>query len=243
MAEVGPDLTPACFFDHRTRPFAEVGADEVAVADIAQETDALAVPAVPRGEAEPGRDLAHLGLSHPAHREERPPELRGADPGEEIGLVLHRIGRPVELDAAGDLDPPRVVPRRHPLEAARKLRVHPVGEGPELDAGVAEEVGARGAAALELGEQVGDHSFAVGALQRDHRERGAAPVGHRTREAEILLPGAFPQVLQLVFEPYLEVEGFDLVARFHQTGESDGAVHASGGEDGDPHGRIMPRGR
>ncbi len=234
---VAPDLAPGHFVHHRARVLAEVGGDEVAVADAAEKADPLAVPTILRGQAEPGGDPADIRLLETAHREERALELGGADPREEIGLVLHRIRSPVELGPLGSADPKRVVPGGQPLEAAaRKLGVQPVGKGPELDPGVTEEIRTRGAAAFELVQQVGDHPLAVGPLQGEDGEGNAELSGDRADEAEILLPGAAAQMFQLVLEPDFQVESVDLMPRFDEAGEGDGAVHPPRGEQSDAHG-------
>ena len=234
---VGPDLGAGGFVHHRTRPHPEVGGDEVPVADVPQEADSLAVRSVPRRESEPGRELPDLGLGQLAHREQRAFELAEADAREEVGLILDRVGRPPEFAASFGLDPARVVPGRHPLEPPpRDLGVHPVGKGAELDAGVAEKIGTRGAAAFEFGEQIGNHPFPIGALERNHRERNPELVGYLPGVAEVLLPGALSEVIQFVLQPDLQIEGMHLVALLHQPGQGDGAVHPSGDENGDAHG-------
>ena len=122
-----PTSSPVASSHDRPRPLAEVGGDEVAVPDAPEEADALAVPAVLRREPEPGGEPPDLGLQKVPDRKQRAVELARADPGEEVGLVLHRVGGAVQLDAVRRLDPPRVVSGRHPLEAAAgDLGVHPV---------------------------------------------------------------------------------------------------------------------
>ena len=52
-----------------------------------------------------------------------------------------------------------------------------------------------------------------------------------------MLPGAVPQVGHFILQPDLEVPGGELVpALLGQESQGDGAVHASGYEDGDLHG-------
>ena len=219
---------------------AEVGSDEVAVANASEKADALAVPAVLGGQPEPGRELSNLGLVQVPHRKQRALELPNADPREEVRLVLDRVGSAVQFDPLIGLDPPRVVAGRHPFEAAaRDLGVHPVGEGPELDPRIAEEIGARRPASFEFLEQIGDDPLPVGALQRDHGEGNPELSGDGAGVAEVLLPRTLPEVFEFVLQPHLQVEGVHVVPLLDEPRERDGAVHTSRGENGDAHGDLV----
>ena len=67
-------------------------ADEVPVVDLAQEAHALAVGAVLGRQVKFRGECAHLVLVQVADGQAEPSELRLAQVGEEIGLVLDRVG-------------------------------------------------------------------------------------------------------------------------------------------------------
>ena len=75
-------------------PFAlsQVELDELAVVDLAEKTDALAVLAVAGRQLVLMRQAADLGLGQVTDREARPMQLRLCHVRQEIRLVLYRIG-------------------------------------------------------------------------------------------------------------------------------------------------------
>ena len=187
-------LLPACPLDDVAPGLSQVEADKIPVVDLAQEADALAVGAVFGRQVEFGGEGAHLVLVQVPDGQAEPSELRRAQVGEEIGLVLDPIGRaPKPITARGLLNA-GVVPRGDLLALAR----YPLIKGTELDALVAPDVRARGAPQAQLGQRILDDVRAVLALQRHDFEwnpelfAGGAGVG------QIRFPRAVAERNQLI---------------------------------------------
>jgi hypothetical protein len=217
-------------------PLAEVVPDELAVRDLPEKADALAVFAVLVRESELSRESADFGLPQLAERKESARHLLLAQPREEVSLVLHRVDPALEENAAGALLAPRVVPRRHALEVGVDL----VEERAELDVLVAEDVRARRPARFELGDGVAHHPIPVRALERSDFEGNVEPLRDLSREPQVLFPGTGSQVGELVLEPHLQVEGSDVVAFLAKKAQGDGAVHSPREQGGDLHGNLSP---
>ncbi len=221
--------------DDRPRPPTQVEFDELPVVDLAQEADPLAVRALARRQVEIAGQAAHLALGQVAHREEQAGELGLREMGEEVGLVLDRVGAAQQAAAAAGA----------PIDAGVVAGGDPAGgvpqmveEGAELDAPVAEDVRTRGAAAAQLGEDLLDDALVVLRLQRHDPQGHAGGLAGGADVAQVLLPGAVAgEGVDLVLEPDLQIEGGDLVLpRLLEQAQGDGAVDAAREEEGDPHG-------
>jgi hypothetical protein len=127
------------------------------------------------------------------------------------------------------------VARGDALEAGVDL----VEERAELDVLVAEDVGAGRAARLELGDGVADDAVPVRPLERADLERDIETAADLPREAEVLLPGAAPEMRELVLEPDLEVEGRHVMAFRPKKAQGDGAVDPAREQNRDLHGSIL----
>ncbi len=216
-AAVAAEDAPALALHDVARTLAEVGPNELRVADLAEKADALAVGPVPAGEAEAARGLAHLALAHRPDREERAAELGAAQVREEVGLVLHAIGRAPEDGAGRRLLDDRVVSGRHAVAGV----LQGLQERAELDALVAEDVRARRVAEAQLLDRVGDDPLVVFALHGHHVQRNARLLAHGARVAQVLLPRAASERGEIVLEPDLEIEG-------RQVGMPRGLEHVQG---------------
>ena len=146
---VPSELAAAPLLENGSLPFPEAAGDEFAVVDLAEEADPLAVLAVLGRQSETGGQFADLLFLEVADREEQSLQLPLAEVRKEVGLVLDRVGgaqqnRPAVLPAEA-----RVMPGGDGVAIS-----HPLEEGPELDALVAEDVRARCAPGPELAEGV-----------------------------------------------------------------------------------------
>lgn len=163
-----------------------LGSDRLAKVDLAQEADALAVGAVLGRQVKFRGEGAHLVLVQVPDGQAEPSELRRAQAGEEIGLVLDPIGRAPQPIPAGRLLDAGVVPGGNLLALAS----HPLIKGAELDALVAPDVRARGTPQAQLGQRILDDVRTVLALQRHDFERDPELVAGGAGVGQVRFPRA-----------------------------------------------------
>jgi len=187
----------------RARLSRQEAPDELAEGTFADETDAGRVTLVEYRQSALAGDAAHLGLAQLPHRKLGAGEGGGTDLVQEVTLVLVPIETAQQAWAGSGT---RVM--------AGGIAVGPkaqrVGEtGAELDLAIAQHVGIRRAARLELRQEMREHAFAVlgskvGTVQRN------AEFG--TDTPRILEIGGRGAVAGLVFFPVRHEQGLDFVA-------------------------------
>ena len=237
MAAMLAEQAAALPLHDRPGPLAQPPAHEVAVADPAQEADALAVRPRAGRQAVRVRLGADDGLRRVPDRERRARELTCAHVGQEIGLILDGIGGGAQPRTGAGVDHARVVAGGDRVEPVREaLREHP-----ELDVAVAHQVRAGRVAGAQLAHDVVQHALEVVLLDGHHVQRHAPLLADRARVFQVLLPRAVAQAGQLLLEPDLEVEGGDAGARLLQPYQRHRTVDAAGQEQGGVQ-RGLPRG-
>jgi len=149
--------------------------------------------------------------------------------GEEVGLVLVPVGALPELDFGFRiaLDPPRVVPRGHGLEA---MLLRPISKHAELDFAIAHHIRIRRQAALVAGQQVVDDAVTVLLHQVHDAELDLELLADVAGIVDVLHPRAVADDFVLV-DPILHVGPDDVVPLLLQAQCGDGAVDAAGHGD------------
>jgi hypothetical protein len=96
----------------------------------------------------------------------------------------------------------------------------------ELDSPVAEDVWTGCTSPFELRDGVGDNPLIVLLLHRDYVKGYPCLLAHSTGKAQVFLPRAVSQERYLVFQPDLQIVGFQpTLARSEYLVQGNGAVH------------------
>ena len=166
--------------------------------------------------------VAHGPLVQGADGEHRAGELRLIERVEEVALILVGVGAPEQPHAVGGVLDSGVVAGRDALgaESARVL-----DERVELHLPIADHVGIRGHAGLDVADELHEHVVPVG-VGAVHRVQGnAEPVADTLRVGEVLLRRAVAVIVVLF--PVLHEHRLHRGARFHQTHQRHGGIHAA----------------
>ncbi len=226
-AAMGADgLAPV--IDDGARPVGDVFGEELVDIDLAEEADALAVPFSGIDEAMLMSDFADLGFGKLADGEEGAGNLRLAEKGEKIALVLVRIAAFEEGGGAvGEVAPAAVMPGG---DALKPVAESPLEEDAEFHIAVAEHIGVGGNAIAVSVDEVIDDGAAVFPDKVDDLEGDAELVADGTGVFDILLGGAAAEDIGFI-HPNLDVSSRDVVPLFLEQEGGDGAVHPAGHGD------------
>ena len=230
VALVGAKNLAGLELDNLALLLAEVAAQEVVVVDLAEETDALRVLAVGRGQLRLVGDAPHVGLHHVADGEHQFPYLTVVELREEVGLVLHRVEGSGEEDRTADLGGTGIMARGGAVVSVATALL----EGTELDEFVAHHVGVGREAATDALDGVRHHVVPVLFVEVDLLETEAVFAGYIARYLNILLGGTV-DVAFLVLHADADIEKVGVVALFLEQVDHHRAVDAAGDECCDVH--------
>ena len=184
-----------------------------------------------------GGEPADLGLEQIPDREDGPRELCLAQQREEVGLILVGVEAFEQVEGAvGVLAATRVVSGGDGIIAVGQ---RPTQEDAELHFAVTDDVRVRGQAIPIAVDEVLDHGLAVVLDEVEDAEGQAQVLGHGSRIADVILPGAFAGEREaLLVHPGPEIGRMDLVPLLLEQERRHGAVDAARERYEDPGHRV-----
>jgi len=156
------------------------------------------------------------------------PELVLAEVCQEIGLILHRIGRAPEEDMVVLLGDSGIVTGCNfhvRMGSGRQM----IKKRPELDPLVAEDVRARCPTGTQFLNRIAHDPIVILELEGYDVEWHAGRITNLPGKGEILLPRTLAERLQLVFQPHFEIICDNIIGWISgEFPQSRGAVYTAG---------------
>ncbi len=220
---VTPDHDTVLGLD-RARPGRQPRSDECAKRPFADKADPGRVALVGNRQAAFPGNRPDLGFTQLTHRKIAPRELAGVERMQEVTLVLGRIQSAQQTIAGSDA---RVVTGGKSVGAETPC----IGQAnAELHLAIAQHIGVRRPAGLQLGQEMREHARAILGGKTDLVQRYVELRADPPRILKIRGTGA---ITVFVFLPVRHEQGFDVLARIEQQQCSHRRIHAAGqGNDG-----------
>ena len=232
------DLFAGFYFDHIARSLAQEATNEVIVVDFSEKADALRIFAAGRRQTVLDGDAAHLVFLQVAEGKHDFLDLARFELCQEVGLILHRIGRSAQpCVVSGEIGRFARAGIAEHLVVANGSRVvaganavigvaDALFERTELDEAIAHHVRIGRKAAAYVIHGVTYHPVPVLFLQIDDLKRQTIAACHGLAELNILFGCASEFVVPV--HSYFNIEKIGTQATFHQQMCGNGAVDAAG---------------